>query len=200
VHVGVLPSDAELVALLRERDEAAFGLVLDAWSPGMLRVARGFVSTGESAAEVVQEAWLAVIEGIDRFEGRSSLKTWVYRILVNLAKRRGAREDRSIPVSSLGPFQGPDEPFPGHWRELPAPWPTPERSALDGELRERLEAALAKLPPRQRVVLILRDVQGYGSEEVSEILDISAGNQRVLLHRARTFVRCELADYYARTR
>jgi RNA polymerase sigma-70 factor (ECF subfamily) len=204
-----MPPDDELVTRLAAGDPAAFVLLVDAWSAGMLRLARGFVSTDDSAAEVVQEAWLAVVKGVDRFEARSSLKTWVYRILVNTAKRRGVREGRSVPWSSMphaqdrGPtveparFQGDAEPYPGHWRAPPAPWPLPEQQALAGELREQVAAALVELPDRQRVVITLRDVEGYSSDEVCEILDISAGNQRVLLHRARAFVRGRLEEYYA---
>jgi RNA polymerase sigma-70 factor (ECF subfamily) len=201
-----VPPDAVLVARLRDGDEQAFAMVLDAWSGGMLRLARVFVSTYDSAAEVVQDAWLGVIQGIERFEGRSSLKTWVYRILVNTAKRRAAREGRTIPWSSLQPheegptvdpnrFQGPDEPFPGHWRDFPPRWPTPEQGALASEMRMQVAAALAQLPERQRVVITLRDVEGYSSEEVRSILDVSAANQRVLLHRARAFVRGKLEEY-----
>jgi RNA polymerase sigma-70 factor (ECF subfamily) len=203
-----LPPDAELVVRLQDGDEAAFTLIVDAWSGAMVRLARDFVSTGDSAVEVVQETWLAVIQGIGRFEGRSSLKTWVYRILVNTAKRRGQRESRSVPWSSLltaadeGPtvdparFRGPGEPYEGHWREFPAAWPSPEQEALAGEVRTQVAAALALLPSRQRIVLTLRDVEGYSSEEVSSILEISAANQRVLLHRARAFVRGELEKYF----
>jgi RNA polymerase sigma-70 factor (ECF subfamily) len=202
-----LPPEAELVGRLRDGDEAAFALVLDQWSPGMLRLARSFVSTPESAAEVVQDTWLAVLQALDRFEGRSSLRTWVYRILVNTAKRRAARERRNVPMSSLDPgptvdpdrFQGPDEPYPGHWRALPAPWPdlvpSPEQRTLDAELRARLEDALDGLPERQRAVITLRDVQGRPAEEVCVILEISPGNQRVLLHRARAHVRARLEVY-----
>jgi RNA polymerase sigma-70 factor (ECF subfamily) len=207
-----LPPDAELVGRLRDGDEAAFALVLDQWSPGMLRLARSFVSTPDSAAEVVQDTWLAVLQALDRFEGRSSLRTWVYRILVNTAKRRATREHRFVPMSSLGPgradagptvdpdrFQGPDEPYPGHWRALPAPWPdlvpSPEQRALDAELRARLEDALDGLPERQRAVITLRDVQGRPAEEVCTILEISPANQRVLLHRARAHVRARLEVY-----
>jgi RNA polymerase sigma-70 factor (ECF subfamily) len=208
---GGLPADDELVAGLRAGDDALFGLVLDAWSAGMLRLARAFVSTPDSAAEVVQDAWLGVIEGIDRFAGRSSLKTWVYRILVNTAKRRRDRESRTVPWSSLGPgdhgpavdpdrFQGQDEPFPGHWREFPAPWPSPEQHTLAAETRATVAAAVERLPPRQRVVIVLRDVEGYSSEEVCSILEISAANQRVLLHRARSVVRAELERYFAEAR
>jgi RNA polymerase sigma-70 factor, ECF subfamily len=194
-----LPSDDVLVAGLRAGDEALFGLLLDAWSGGMLRLARGFVSTPDSAAEVVQDAWLGVVEGIDSFAGRSSLKTWVYRILVNTAKRRRDRESRTVPVSSIVPdwFQGPDEEFPGHWRTPPAPWPSPEQHALTAEAGAAMAAALDRLPERQRVAIVLRDVEGYTAEEVCSILEITAANQRVLLHRARTAVREELAAYYA---
>jgi RNA polymerase sigma-70 factor, ECF subfamily len=183
-------------------------MIVDAWSDAMVRLARDFVSTGDSAVEVVQETWLAVIQGIERFEGRSSLKTWVYRILVNTAKRRGQRESRSVPWSSLltaedeGPtvdparFRGPGEPYEGHWWEFPAAWPSPEQQALAGEVRVQVAAALAQLPSRQRIVITLRDVEGYSSEEVSSILEISAANQRVLLHRARAFVRGELEKYF----
>jgi RNA polymerase sigma-70 factor, ECF subfamily len=207
-----LPPEAELVGRLRDGDEAAFALVLDQWSPGMLRLARSFVSTPDSAAEVVQDTWLAVLQALDRFEGRSSLRTWVYRILVNTAKRRAAREHRFVPMSSLGSgradagptvdpdrFQGPGEPYPGHWRALPAPWPdlvpSPEQRTLDAELRVRLEDALDGLPERQRAVITLRDVQGRPAEEVCEILEISPANQRVLLHRARAHVRARLEVY-----
>jgi RNA polymerase sigma-70 factor (ECF subfamily) len=203
-----LPPDEELVARLRGRDEDAFALVLDAWSPGMLRLARSFVSTPDSAAECVQDAWLAVIEGIGRFEGRSALRTWVYRILVNTAKRRGTREGRSVPWSSLDPhagptvdparFQGRGEEYPGHWRELPLPWPTPEDATLAAEVRAEVAAAMAELPERQRVVLTLRDVQGYDTEEICSILEITPGHQRVLLHRARAYVRGRLESYYAK--
>jgi RNA polymerase sigma-70 factor (ECF subfamily) len=205
--VADLPEDTVLVAGLRNGDDACFAHVLDAWSPGMLRVARAFVSTPDSAAEVVQDAWLAVIEGIGAFAGRSSLKTWVYRILVNTAKRRGRRESRVVPWSSVAPdtgptvdpdlFQSADEPFPGHWRADPAPWP--EQHVLAGETRACLARAIARLPERQRVVLVLRDVEGHDAQEVCSILDVTAANQRVLLHRARAFVRAELASYFAET-
>jgi RNA polymerase sigma-70 factor (ECF subfamily) len=196
------------------RDQAAFADMLDAWSPGLLRVARTYVSSTESAADLVQDTWLAVIEGIDRFEGRSSVKTWVYRILTNTAKRRGMRESRSVPWSSLPAdddlaptvdpdrFQAPSEQYPGHWREFPSPWPTsvvpsPEGRALAAEIVTELDHALAELPGRQRVVITLRDVEGLTSDEVCEVLDISPANQRVLLHRARAFVRSRLETYFA---
>jgi RNA polymerase sigma-70 factor, ECF subfamily len=201
-----LPGDAELVARLRGRDEAAFALVLDAWSPGMLRLARSFVSTPDSAAECVQDTWLAVIEGIDRFEGRAALRTWVYRILVNTAKRRGVRESRSVPWSSAadetGPtvdrarFRPPGRPYAGHWWEFPQPWP--EDAVLATEIQGEVAAAVAELPERQRVVVVLRDVQGYDAREVSSILEITPGYQRVLLHRGRAHVRSRIEAYQAK--
>jgi RNA polymerase sigma-70 factor (ECF subfamily) len=185
-------------------------MLLDAWSDGLLRLARSFVSTTDSAAEVVQDTWLAVIQGIGSFEARSSLKTWVYRILANTAKRRAMREGRHVtwglvPGEDDGPtvdparFGGPDDRFPGHWLAFPAAWPSPEQTTLAGEVREQLDAALAELPERQRVVITLRDVEGYGSDEVCSILEISAANQRDLLHRARAFVRGRLEEYFAAT-
>jgi RNA polymerase sigma-70 factor (ECF subfamily) len=201
-----IPPDDVLVARLQDGDETAFGLVLDSWSGGMLRLARSFVSTEESAAEVVQETWLAVIEGIGRFEGRSSLKTWIFRILTNTAKRRGTREYKVVPLSSVehdggptvdpGRFRPRGDPYPGHWWEFPAIWPTPEQGLLEGEVRALLARALAELPERQRVVIVLRDVDGYSSAEVCDLLELSEANQRVLLHRARAFVRGKLETYY----
>lgn len=201
-----LPPDTELTTRLQGRDEEAFAAVVDAWSAGMLRTARRFVATADSAEEVVQDTWLAVIEGVVGFQGRSSLKTWVYRILINLASRRGAWEARAVPISSLsgeaGPtvdptrFREPGEEFAGHWREFPAAFPMPEPAALAGEVRARTGAAVAALPERQRVVIVLRDVEGYGADEVCALLEISAANQRVLLHRARAGVRAALEEYF----
>jgi RNA polymerase sigma-70 factor (ECF subfamily) len=202
-----LPTDADLVHRLRTRDEHAFALVLDAWSGGMARVARSIVSTHASADEVVQDAWLAVVQGIGSFEGRSSLKTWVYRILVNTAKRRAIREGRHVswspvageddtPTVDPARFGGPGDRCPGHWLAFPAPWPSPEQDMLAGEVQSQVEAALAELPDRQRVVITLRDVEGYSSDDVCSILQISAANQRVLLHRARAFVRGKLEEYF----
>ena len=199
-------ADDVLLERLRTGDEDAFATLLDGWSGGMLRLARSFVSTEESAAEVVQETWLAVIEGIDRFEGRSSLKTWVYRILTNTAKRRGVREHKVVPMSSVddsGPtvdpsrFRPAGDPFPGHWWDFPAAWPSPEQGLLSGEVRAYLTEALAELPERQRVVVVLRDIEGCPYDEVCELLGITPANQRVLLHRARAFLRGKLEDYYS---
>ncbi|MDF5752123.1 sigma-70 family RNA polymerase sigma factor [Spongiactinospora sp. TRM90649] len=202
-----LPPDDIVAAALRAGDETMFAALLDTWSRGMLRLARSYVSTSDSAEEVVQDTWLAVIRGIDGFEGRSSVKTWVYRILVNTAKKRGARESRTVPWSSAferdgepSPdgrrFQGPDDPFPGSWKDFPLAWPAPEGEVLASEVRGQIAAALATLPARQRNVIILRDVEGCSSDEVCSILEISSANQRVLLHRARTAVRRRLEDYF----
>ncbi|MFE3449995.1 RNA polymerase sigma factor [Nonomuraea sp. NPDC059194] len=196
---GGLPPDDVLVTALRAGDEAMFAELLDTWSGGLLRAARSYVSTDHSAQEVVQDTWLAVIGGIDCFEGRSSVKTWVYRILVNTAKKRGMRESRTLPWSAFeqdgGGSAGLGPVPPGGWQEVPASWPTPEGEALAAEVRGLIAEALTTLPPKQRIVITLRDVEGCTSDEVCEILEISAANQRVLLHRARSAVRGRLADY-----
>lgn len=203
-----LPPDDVLVAGLRSGDEATFAELLDSWTPAMIHVAGTHVSSPDSAAEVVQDTWLAVIKGVHRFESRSSLRTWVFRILVNLAKTRGIRERRTVPWSSLTPvsedlpptvdperFRGPADDYPGHWKSFPAPWQTPEGAALDDEIRLLLHRLLEDLPDRQRIVVTLRDVEGYTSDEVCSMLDLSAGNQRVLLHRGRATVRAGLESY-----
>jgi RNA polymerase sigma-70 factor (ECF subfamily) len=201
--------ETELLAALRGGDEAAFARIVSEWSRPMLVLARGFVSTQASAEEVVQDTWLAVIKGLAGFEGRSALRTWVYRILVNTAKSRGVREKRTLPWSSLagedaGPsldpalFHSAGEDHPGGWRAAPSPWPDEiavESSVLAGEVRRELRAALDTLPERQRVVVTLRDVLGHTSEEVCGLLGISQANQRVLLHRGRTAARLAIAAY-----
>jgi RNA polymerase sigma factor (sigma-70 family) len=205
-----LPPDDVLVARLRDKDEATFAALLDAWSGGMRRLAASYAATSAWADDVVQDTWLAVIENIDQFEGRSSLKHWVYRIVANTAKRRAAREARSVPSSSTDPgeeptvdaarFRSRDQRYPGHWQELPGPWPSPEGEALAGELVRVLQDAVDRLPVRQRAVITLRDVEGYTSRETSELMDISPANQRVLLHRARAAVRAGLEEYLSSSR
>jgi RNA polymerase sigma-70 factor, ECF subfamily len=205
-----LPSDDELVALLRERNESALALLVDAWSGGILRLARFFVSTDESAAEVMREAWISVVTGISAFDGRSSLKTWVYSVLVHAAKRRRAEEGRATlfgggataeggPMVDSAHFLGPGDPDAGDWWISPTPWPAPtaEQVPFAREIRQVLPAALDLLPDQQRIVITLRDVEGHSADEVCEILDISAADQRVLLHRARAFVRDKVEDYFA---
>ena len=203
--------DSELVDRLRRGDETAFATIVNGWSPMMFRVARSHVSTDASCEEVVQETWMAVIRGLDRFEGRSSLRTWVFRILTNLAKTRGVREARSVPMSSWAPaeedgptvdpdrFRAAGDQYPHNWTPVGAPiqWqPGPEQSVVAGETRRLLGAALQELPERQRAVVTLRDVHGLSSEEVCASLDLSQANQRVLLHRGRARLRTVLENYY----
>ena len=183
--------DDAIVAGVRSGDEAVFAELLNDWSRSMLLLARSFVSTDATAEEVVQDTWLAVIRGIDRFEGRSSLRTWVYRILVNIAKKRGTRESRTLPWSSVG--LDPSV----RWLSCTPQCRSAEGMVLDGEVRTQVVAAMRDLPARQRLVITLRDVMGHDSEEVCHMLEITAVNQRVLLHRARAGVRTHLAPYLA---
>jgi RNA polymerase sigma-70 factor (ECF subfamily) len=198
--------DGALVERLRAGDEQAFAALVDGWSGWMLRLAREHVATASAAEEVVQDTWLAVLQGLDRFRGEAALRTWVYRILVNQAKRRGVRDRRTVPFASLAPedegptvdpsrFQGAGDPHPGGWRRFPEEWP--EEVALTREVHAVVTEALTELPPRQRVVVALRDLDGHSAEEVCDLLDISAGNQRVLLHRGRAVVRAHLERYFA---
>ena len=196
--------ETELLARLRAGDERAFEALVERHYPTMLAVARHYVKTRAVAEEVVQDAWLGVLNGIDRFEGRSSLRTWILRILVNTAKTRGAREARSVPFASLAPegdqaaveperFRSADDPFPGHWRAYPGNWQRlPDEALADKETLDVVLATIHQLPPPQRIVITMRDIQGCDSEEVCEALDVSEGNQRVLLHRARSKVRSAL--------
>src|SRR2546430_1719153 len=193
--------DANLVQLLPAGDEEAFMELIRDLNPSLLRVARMFVPTPALAEDVVQETWLAVLNGIARFEGRSSLKTWIFRILTNTAKTRGERERRSVPFSTLDPEEGGFEPAversrftgTGHWVVLPRAWP--EDRLLAHETRSMIERAIARLPPSQRTVMTLRDVEGWTADEVRNALELSETNQRVLLHRARAKVRGALEQY-----
>jgi RNA polymerase sigma-70 factor (ECF subfamily) len=201
------PADAALVGRLRSGDESSFDAVVREFSPAMLRVARGYVPTQASAQEVVQETWLAVIRGLPGFEGRSTLRTWVFAILANLARRRGVIDRRTVPLSSLdgdgGPLVDParfrpsSRPDAGAWRPEAAPdaW-GPEARLLSAEVRTLLGAAMERLPPRQREVLALRDVADLPTEQVAALLGLSPGNVRVLLHRARVRLRQELEEYH----
>jgi RNA polymerase sigma-70 factor, ECF subfamily len=198
--------EAELVARLRAGDEKAFEALVEQHYGTMLSVARTYVKTRAVAEEVVQEAWLGVIAGLERFEGRASLKTWILRILVNTAKTRGVREARSVPFASLAGdddddrpavdperFSGPSDPYPGHWTRPPADWRSlPEDALLGRETLAAVMAAIEALPPSQRTVITMRDVAGCDGPEVCAALGISEGNQRVLLHRARSRVRAAL--------
>jgi len=199
--------EAGLVEALKDRDESAFAELVDLHTPAMLRVARGYVRSREIAEDVVQETWIAVLKGINAFECRSSLRTWLFTILINIAKRRGMRERRDADVAVIAftggtvdpaRFRGSDDPYPGHWKpdEVPSPFPdTPEGSVLGDELVTVARRELDKLPERQRLVVTMRDMLGLDSAEVCDLLDISVANQRVLLHRGRAAVRQAFEDY-----
>jgi RNA polymerase sigma-70 factor, ECF subfamily len=199
-------NEKELVAALRAGDETAFVALVDRYHASLVRLARMYVRQPSVAEEVAQETWLAVLNGIDRFEGRSTLKTWLFRILTNRAKTRGERESRSVPFSSIG---DPDEPavdpdsfraegdqYPGGWKEFPTPWEgDPEERLLAGEARALILDAIEQLPSNQRAVITLRDIEGFDADDVCNVLELSDTNQRVLLHRARSKVRRALEQY-----
>jgi RNA polymerase sigma-70 factor (ECF subfamily) len=206
----VRDSDAELIDRLRKGDEAAFAGLIDAYSAPLLRLAVTFVQSPSVAEEVVQEAWMAVVTGISRFEGRSSVKTWLFKILTNIAKTRALRERRTIPFSDFEVDNG-DEPavdagrflpashpqWPHHWATPPQPWSMgPEGTALDREAMGVVRRALEDLPRAQRVVVALRDVHGWPSADVCGALDLTEANQRVLLHRGRSRLRAVLERYF----
>ena len=209
-HPPALPEDVHLIAALRRGDEAAFGALLARYYATMLRLARLYVASDAVAEEVVQETWLEVLRGLERFAGRSSLKTWIFRILTNVAKTRGQREARSVPFSALGDPEGEpvepavaperfraSEPWQGHWVAFPQSWEDlPEERFLSAETHACIKIAIAALSPVQQEVITLRDVKGWTAEEVCSVLGLSAANQRVLLHRARTKVRAALEQYF----
>ena len=187
---------------LRAGDEAAFGTLVRLHGPAMLRVAQLYVRSRAVAEEVVQEAWIGVLDGVGRFEGRSSLKTWIFRILANKAKTRAVREGRTIPFSALDAgepavdpdrFRGPEDRYPGHWASPPSG--LPEERLLESETLSLVDREIEKLPPAQALVVTMRDVEGFDSDEVCNALDISETNQRVLLHRARSKLRNALEEY-----
>lgn len=202
--------DLEQLEALRNGDERAFASLVDRYYGSLLRLAMAYVPSRAVAEEVVQETWVGVLEGLSRFEGRSSLKTWIFRILTNRAKTRGQRERRYEPMG-LGGDSGdnPDGPavdpdrflksgyFVDHWVSQPNAWEdeTPERLLLSKETRAQIEKAIEALPPTQRQVITLRDIEEVSSQEVCNILDITETNQRVLLHRARSKVRRTLEPY-----
>jgi RNA polymerase sigma-70 factor, ECF subfamily len=203
----VEPTDAQLVAALRAGDEETFARLVREWHAPLLRVAQIFVPTRALAEDVVQETWLKVLGALDTFEGRSTLKTWVFRILVNTAKTRAQREGRTIPFSSLSDparvpeaavdadrFLAPEDArAPGHWSSPPRD--LPEDRLLAAETQARVAEAIDALPAAQRAVISLRDVEGWSAEEVRNALELSEVNQRVLLHRARGRVRAALEEY-----
>jgi RNA polymerase sigma-70 factor, ECF subfamily len=207
VRTPVAADEAALVARLRDGDERAFEETVERFYPAMIAIARGYVRSRAVADEVVQEAWLGVLRGLDRFEGRSSLRTWVLQIVANIARTHAVREARSVPFSSFElegdepvvepeRFRGADDPYPGHWKSYPTDWETlAEQQLLARETLEVVERAIQELPETQRFVITLRDMTGCSSEEVCEVLGVSEGNQRVLLHRARARVRAQLERY-----
>ena len=203
----VSEEDLRLIEALRSGNESAFVSLIDMYHSSMLRLAMIFVTSQAVAEEVVQETWMGVLNGLDRFEGRSSLKTWIFRILANRAKTRAQREGRSVPFSSLPEFtselheperfQGPDQRWPGHWVSFPRSWDEiPEERILSQETMMRIQEAIDTLPLGQREVITLRDVEGCTSDEACNLLGVSESNQRVLLHRARCKVRRALERYF----
>ena len=208
-----LPEDAQLIVQLRQGDEDAFMALVERYQTSLVRLANVYVNDKAIAEEVAQETWLGVLKGLHRFEGRSSLKTWIFTILTNRAKTRSQREKRTLPFSafedpdSLEPgepsvdperFNPPDAPaWANHWLFKPTPWEySPESSLLAKELRARIEQAIAALPPGPRAVITMRDLDSWTSEEVCNVLGISETNQRVLLHRARSKVRRAIEMYF----
>jgi RNA polymerase sigma-70 factor (ECF subfamily) len=195
--------EAELLASLRSGDDSAFAKLVDRYYGSMLRVARAYVATKEAAEDVVQEAWIGVLQGLDRFEGRSSLKTWLFRILIKKAITRGTRDARSVPFSSLGPDEPAVDPsrfrdrgrWVGFWAVPPSSSDAPERILVSKEARAKIGHVISTLPASQRLVITLRDVQGFTAAEACDLLDLTEANQRVLLHRARSKVRAALEAY-----
>jgi RNA polymerase sigma-70 factor, ECF subfamily len=202
--------DATLVDALRRGEERAFAELVARHHSALLRLAMSYVATREQAEDAVQETWMGVLSGIDRFEGRSSLKTWIFRILANRAKTKGVRERRSVPFSSLEGDGDEHEPSvdperfqsgtkqAGFWAAPPASWAgIPEERLLSGETRAVVDTAVAALPDMQRAVITLRDIQGLSAQEACEVLELTEANQRVVLHRARSKVRARLEEYLA---
>jgi RNA polymerase sigma-70 factor (ECF subfamily) len=196
------PDESALVARLKVGDRAAFTALVGSHGGALLRLATTFLRDRSVAEEVVQDTWLAALDGLDGFEGRASLRTWLFSILANRARNRAVREGRSLPFSALGeavegPAVDPSRFQPdGHWIETHAGWTEedPERLAAGAETRAAIEAAIAALPDAMRAVVTLRDVEGLEAEEICNLLGLSLTNQRVLLHRARCRLRQALAD------
>ena len=215
-HAGVpgdsaVDDDAPFLLALRRRDEMAFAALVERYHGQLVRLACLFVPSQAIAEEVAQETWIGVLQGVDHFEGRSSFRTWLFRILTNQAKRRGEREARSLPFAAFSlrvdvddaePAVEPEQFLPashewaGHWVRYPQDWrETPEEVFLSHETRAFVQQAIAALPVNQRLVITLRDVEGVPSADVCNMLAISETNQRVLLHRARSKVRAQLEHY-----
>lgn len=203
-------ADAQTIEALRSGDEATFVDLVDRYGPSMVRIARGYVGSNAVAEEVVQDAWLGVLNGINRFEGRSALKTWIFRILTNIAKTRGQRESRVTPFSdvytadpdsnepAMDPSRfNPTEPFTDHWLVKPRSWgESAEEALIAAETQALIRSVIDTLVPAQHEVIRLRDLEGWSAHEVCNALDITETNQRVLLHRARSKVRKALEGYF----
>jgi len=197
--------DAALVERLLQGDEQAFARLVATYHGRLLRLARTFLSDRAAAEEIVQDTWMGVLQGLRRFEGRSSLSTWIFRILTNRAKTHAVRDVRIVLFADLESSEGGDEPAvdpsrftsAGMWAEPPRRWEgdTPEKLLLRAETASAIDRAITELPPGQRAVVTLRDVEGFSSEEVCNILAVSETNQRVLLHRARSRLRSQLEQY-----
>jgi RNA polymerase sigma-70 factor (ECF subfamily) len=201
--------DAELIDKLRQGDEDAFMKLVEEYQLSMFRVVSMYVQDQAVAEEVIQDTWIGVLKGLDRFEGRSSLKTWIFTILTNRAKTQAQREGRYISASDLIDDDEPDEPsvdpsrflpeghrYAGHWATKPGDWSNiPEEYFLSLEIRSLINIAINRLPTSQRKVITLRDIEGWSSDQVCNILEISDTNQRVLLHRARSSVRRAIESY-----
>ena len=205
--VGATADDQRIIAGLRAGEEAVFAEMVDRYHGSLVRVAMRYTPSRAVAEEVVQDTWIGVIEGIDRFEGRSTVKTWLYKILIYRARARGERERRTTPMSALTiddatpsvpteRFRGSDALWAGHWATPPQRWDgDAEERLLAGEAREIIDAVIAELPPAQREVIVMRDLSHFSAAEVCDLLDVTEANQRVLLHRARSRVRAALEQY-----
>ena len=205
-------SDAAVIERLLAGDETAFMMLVGQHQPAMLRLAQMYVSSRAVAEEVVQEAWIGILKGLSAFEGRASLRTWMYKIVTNVAKTRGVREGRSLPFSALAAgthddpvdpswFQGAEDPFPGGWKTFPDDWRgIPEDRLLGRETLDHISRALDGMPSMQAEVVRLRDVLGWSSDEVCNALDLTETNQRVLLHRGRSRIRRDLDAYLSEGR
>lgn len=205
-----VPEDDLLVGL-RAGDESAFRTLVRRHHGSLVRVALSYVPSRAIAEEVAQDTWMAVVRGIHQFEGRSSLRTWIFRILENQARARGVREHRSVPSAALsgtsaagspsvdpGRFHGKDEAFAGYWAMPPSRWTDlPEERLSNAETLALVGRTISMLPSRQQQVVTLRDIEGWTAAEVCELLGLSEGNQRVLLHRARSHLRANLETHFS---
>ncbi len=210
-----MDNEQKLIERLRAREENAFVELVESYYGQLLSLASLFVSNKAVAEEVIQEAWLAVFRGIDRFEARSSFKTWICRIVMNIARTRGVRESRVVAFSDFvdaetdryepavdpSQFRLPTDDYPDHWSMMPRAWNAdPEKQLLSSETMAVLDRAVEALPEAQRAVLTMRDINGWTTEEVCNALEISETNQRVLLHRARSKVRGILETHFSQHR